>query len=1102
MDLGTISAQLRFGTKQLTADLAKAKIQIRQAQTDITTAAKSISKAGDGMIGIGKKLTMGLTLPIVALTGVSTKFGLDFSKSIGYANTMLKLSGPQLETFKKGVLAISNQWGKSADDIGRSAYTVSSVLHTSAKDTISILKQTTKAAKAGKITTEDATNAVIRTMSIYDIKAKDTAGLIDSLSATVKAGNANWGDLAQVLPQAAGAGKTLGVSLQTLEAAFAAMSSKSGSSAEAGTYLRAVLLSLVKPSDAMKKAIKDMGYESAQAAIKQIGLSGVLEELRKKYGSSAEALGELIPNVRGISGASALFAAKGKDFAEALDMIKKSSGETDAQIKAGESTYEKFTESINRLKNMAIELFASFEPYLIKALALLTKFAKKFESLSPQVKHTIVIIGALLAIIGPLLVVAGTLFNAVGQIKLAFVALNAILPITGTLSSAALGPIGLVIMGIVAAVAILVLAWKKDWGGIREKTKAFLLFFKGFGKTVGEKIALIKDKMIELKNKAKDAFESASKKAVSFASKMSNVVKTIREKIPLIDAYFKIWEKGFELIKIGVYKLLGWVKQALDKVGIHIKNFFDGMENKGMSWNEKQKQRWSDYDSYAQKAYGVVGKATDIYYTTFENTSKRATDTAVENEKKFSNSVLYIKQRTADISGVITSKQIDDELSKLDAERQQKERQAQLDAEKAKYLAAQTAEEKAAIQKEVDRLLSDWEYQDEVAALQKKKALINQKTQAELDAQKKIEEAARQAEQIKLYYEQEAERQVEEYERKKADMRKSVESDLVDYLRNLHQKEENDAIKAIEGKRDADLSAIQDEMDADYEAYTQAIELINKERDAKLGVINKEIADLQAKHEKEQRAEWLAEERKRLREAKTAEERKAIQKEIDKRLAEWKYQDTIDGLRKQAEKVREEAKKEADAKKKEYEEEKANSEQRLEETKKFYDDKLEATKKFYDDLELQRNLDAEAEKILANNTMTEILKMLEGTKGKWAKLGAEIGDTFWNNLLNSINNVEGLAKLIGDIPSFGGGGGLGGVTHLANGGNVYRPTLAIIGENATPSNPEVVLPPGKGIMPSVNVVYNLYGVENGESLERQLAEHDRKLLRMIRGGRW
>ena len=437
---------------------------IDKASGTLNKMGNKFTQTGAKMQSIGKSMSMSLTLPIAALGIASTKMGLDFSKGIEYANTMLKLSDEEMEKFKVGVLAMSDTYGKSAADIARSAYSVSSVLHTSGEDTIKILDSIAKGAKAGKITTEEAGNAVVRMMSIYGTSAEDTMKVVDTLSATVKAGNANWQDMAQILPSVASLGKPLGVSMNEVAGAFAVASSKVGSTAEAGTAIRGIFNALMKPSDDLKDAIREMGNEmgygskmTAQMMIEEIGLEGVLASLGKEYGNSAEKIGELFPNIRAITGATAMFANEGKDLSEAMGMVADSVGETNAQIEAGQGTAENFADAINKLKNAGIRLFTIIEPYLSKFIAYISKLATKFSNLSPETKKIIVIIAAVVAALGPLLMIIGTLIISIAAIGVALAAVT-----VPALVMAA------TIAAITAAIILTIVFWVKLYKKIKE----------------------------------------------------------------------------------------------------------------------------------------------------------------------------------------------------------------------------------------------------------------------------------------------------------------------------------------------------------------------------------------------------------------------------------------------------------------------------------------------------------------------------------------------------------------------------------------------------------------------------------------------------------
>lgn len=1013
MNLGTIWAEIRLRTDKFTADLAAANAQVVVAEKSIVASAAKWQQIGKDVSTIGKNLTKSLTLPLVALAGASVKFGLDFSRSIEYANTMLKLSGPELDKFKRGVLDLSNTYGKSAADIGRAAYSVSSVLHTSGEDTLVILDSITKASEAGKISTEEAGNAIVRMMSIYGVQAKDTAKLVDTLSATVYAGNANWQDLANVLPQAAGAGKALGVSLVELSAAFAALSSKSGSAEEAGTGLRAVMMSLINPSNDLKKAINDMGYATSQEAVQDIGLVGVLKQLGEKYGTNADALGKLFPNVRAITGALALFSNNGQDLAASLEMVKDSTGETQKQIESGTGSAERFNQAMNRLKNSGIELFSSLEPYLEKVIDFINRTTKAFNELSPGAKDAIVKFGLIVAAVGPVIFIIGKLISAVQGIRVLIPLIKGF----GLAINAALGPVGWSVTLAIAAIGALALAIS-DFVN-RWKTNK----------------AEVERELDDINNATYEAFEN-----------ITGLGTAVEETS----------------------------KSAAEKSAQRWKDYEEAVRNSADYATKIQMQRGKAYEEYAAKMY------------------KNVTNAGVQSAKTLSDAEISFKQRTVTINAQLTSEQIDTELEKLAAAQQQKERQAWLDAAKEKLLVAETEEEIAEIQKDVQLQLDAWQYEDTVAALSKRKDVL-------VKAAEEIAEAEQKTRELEQYYEEEAYRQIKERAQKKVDLRTNLESNLAEYLRNIHERERDSAIKAIEQERDAKLNAIQKEMDAAQKQYDDALEKIYGERDARLGIIDEEIAKLQEQHEKERRDEELAELRKAVAEAETPEERARAEKELNKQIANWAFEDKIEALRKEADAVRKSAEEKADIAQKEYDNKKKMLEAELEDTKTFYSDQLNATQKFYDDLMLQRNVDAEAQKLLAEKTNKEILDMLEATKSEWASLGAEIGDAFWGNLMSGITNLEELLKLLGKLPVHGGGGG--GLATFAEGGAVYGPTLALLGETATPSSPEIVIPPGQSVG-RMSVIYNIYGVNDAAALRRELKIHDRELLNMMRGGRW
>ena len=68
----------------------------------------------------------------------------------------------------------------------------------------------------------------------------------------------------------------LGISLEELQASYAAVTIGGVKTAEAATQIRGVMTGMVKPTTAMKEAFQKLGYASAEQAIAALGFVGTM----------------------------------------------------------------------------------------------------------------------------------------------------------------------------------------------------------------------------------------------------------------------------------------------------------------------------------------------------------------------------------------------------------------------------------------------------------------------------------------------------------------------------------------------------------------------------------------------------------------------------------------------------------------------------------------------------------------------------------------------------------------------------------------------------------------------------------------------------------
>jgi hypothetical protein len=351
-----------------------------------------------------------------------------------------------------------------------------------------------------------------------------------------------------------------------------------------------------------------------------------------------------------------------------------------------------------------------------------------------------------------------------------------------------------------------------------------------------------------------------------------------------------------------------------------------------------------------------------------------------------------------------------------------------------------------------------------------------------------------------------------DYTSKQQDVRSTLARTIIDN----YGRQEDAAVSALESERDTAIDTINDQIDARNRQLETTLDNISKEKDAALGIFDVQISALEAAHAAAQRAETLAGLQANVTAATTPEERLRAQKALDKELADEAYNDKLDSLRAQKAAASDFWDAQTKAAQTVAESDLQILKDQVTATQKSYDDRIASVKSYYADLMLQRNADAEAEKLLASSTQAEILAMLEGRLGDWKALGAQISDAMFGDALAAkaallalgATNVPGTSAPIS--PTWNQGAGQAGygtfpIIQHATGGYFTTPHIAAIAE----AGPEFIVPQSQasafaarmGSMP-VNVTYNINGASDIPAIRLELQHHDKELLGMLRGGRW
>lgn len=255
------------------------------------------AKLGGAISGVGRALTSlkGIAMTAFAGWGISKVLG-EFATFESALADMGKVTGENFESIKKKMMDLPASLG-SATELVKGYYQVISAGVKGAKNQIDTLTTSSKLAKTAHA---DQAQVITGLSSVMDAFKVKSMGAADALQTIEKTGKTTVGGLIPVIGELSSGSAALGISLNEMGAAFAAVTLQSGGTEKAATQYKALLTSLLSPSAQMTELLGK--YGGAQAAIKRLGFGGVLNLISHATGGNAEATKKMLGSVEGYMG--------------------------------------------------------------------------------------------------------------------------------------------------------------------------------------------------------------------------------------------------------------------------------------------------------------------------------------------------------------------------------------------------------------------------------------------------------------------------------------------------------------------------------------------------------------------------------------------------------------------------------------------------------------------------------------------------------------------------------------------------------------------------------------------------------------------------------
>jgi lambda family phage tail tape measure protein/TP901 family phage tail tape measure protein len=233
----------------------------------------------------------------------------------------------------------------NATELIQGYYQVISAGITEPAKAMDTLTDSTKAAKAAHVAQAEVIKGVTKVMAGYAGDVKTAADAADLLFTIEKQGQTSFAELIPVIGDVAAISKQLGVEQQEMGAALAAVTLTAGSTSQAATQYRMMLVNLMKPTKEMQAALDAMGASSGKAAIEQFGLAGTLARLQEYATSSGKSVAKLFESSEALLSVAALSRGEFAQYNTNLQAMEQRAG-------AADKAFQKWKESTQAVDDL------------------------------------------------------------------------------------------------------------------------------------------------------------------------------------------------------------------------------------------------------------------------------------------------------------------------------------------------------------------------------------------------------------------------------------------------------------------------------------------------------------------------------------------------------------------------------------------------------------------------------------------------------------------------------------------------------------------------------------------------------------------------------
>lgn len=417
----------------------------------------SATKAlGEGITDLGRSMTLGLTVPIVAAGGAAISVAANFDDAMSQVQGALGGASADMDGLRDLALQLGADTVFSATESAQAMVELAKGGLTEAQIKGGALAASMDLAAAGQLNLADAAATTVQMMGSFGLGAGDATRIANALAGAANASSADVSDLTQAMSQCSAQASLAGWSLEDTAAALALFADHGVKGSDAGTSLKTMLQRLAAPTDQAAEAIAAYGLNIRDSNGKMKDISGIADELTGKLGGLSDAERDAALQTIFGSDASRAAAILMQSGSEGLAKYiaatnDATAAETMANAQKGELSWA-LENMGGAIESASIAFGTALAPAITAVAGVIGNVAEAFASLPAGVQTGIAVVLALVAALGPLLMVIGSVVAALPAISEGFAMLGGALAIP-------LAPAAAVVAAIAAIAAAIYAAW-------------------------------------------------------------------------------------------------------------------------------------------------------------------------------------------------------------------------------------------------------------------------------------------------------------------------------------------------------------------------------------------------------------------------------------------------------------------------------------------------------------------------------------------------------------------------------------------------------------------------------------------------------------------